>query len=54
VLYALDATTGKDLWNSGDGISSPVRGVSPSGGDGQVYVVTPDGTIYTFGIPVER
>jgi len=54
VLYALDATTGKDLWNSGDAISSPVRGVGPSGGDGQVYVVTPDGTIYTFGIPVER
>ncbi len=54
VLYALDAATGKELWNSGSSIASPVRGVGPSGGDGQVYVVTSDGTMYCFGIPVER
>jgi outer membrane protein assembly factor BamB len=53
-LYALDAATGKELWNSGSAIASSVRGVAPSGGDGQVYVVTSDGALYTFGIPTER
>jgi hypothetical protein len=54
VLYALDAATGKELWSSGTTISSFVRGVGPSAGDGQVYVVTYDGTIYAFGIPLEH
>ena len=46
--------TGKELWTSGTAITSPVFGVGPSGGDGQVYVVTYDGTVYAFGMPVER
>ena len=54
VLYALDAVTGKELWSSGTTISSFVRGVGPSAGDGQVYVVTYDGTVYAFGIPLEH
>ena len=54
VLYALDAATGKELWNSGSAITAPVFGVGPSGGDGQVYVVAHDGTVYAFGMPVER
>jgi outer membrane protein assembly factor BamB len=54
VLYALDATTGKELWSSGTSITSPVFGVGPSGGDGQVYVVTYDGTVYAFGMPMEK
>jgi outer membrane protein assembly factor BamB len=54
VLYALDAATGKELWSSGAAIASFVRGVGPSAGDGQVYVVTYDGTIYAFGIPLEH
>ena len=54
VLYALDAATGKELWSSGTAISSFVRGVGPSAGDGQVYVVAFDGTIYAFGIPLEH
>jgi outer membrane protein assembly factor BamB len=54
VLYALDAATGKELWNSGTAITAPVFGVGPSGGDGQVYVVSHDGTVYAFGMPVER
>ena len=41
VLYALDASTGKELWTSGTAMTSPVFGVGPSGGDGQVYVVDP-------------
>jgi hypothetical protein len=54
VLYALDAATGKELWTSGSTIASFVSGIGPSAGDGQVYVVTYDGTLYTFGVPVER
>jgi outer membrane protein assembly factor BamB len=54
VLYALDAATGKELWSSGTTIASFVRGVAPSAGDGQVYVVTFDGTVYAFGIPLEH
>jgi outer membrane protein assembly factor BamB len=54
VLYALDGASGKELWTSGSTITSPVRGVGPSVGDSQVYVVTSDGTMYTFGMPAER
>jgi outer membrane protein assembly factor BamB len=54
VLYALDAATGKDLWTSGSTITSFVPGVGPSAGDSQVYVVTADGTLYAFGMPMER
>jgi outer membrane protein assembly factor BamB len=46
--------TGKELWSSGTAITSFVRGVGPSAGDGQVYVVTYDGTVYAFGIPLEH
>jgi hypothetical protein len=54
VLFALDGATGKQLWTSGNTITSSVRGVGPSGGDSQVYVVTRDGTLYAFGMPAER
>ena len=54
VLYALDAATGKELWASGTTITSPVRGVGPSAGDSQVYVAASDGTLYAFGMPIER
>jgi len=54
VLYALDAKTGKELWNSGRTITASVQGIGPSGQDGQVYVVAADGTLYAFGIPLEH
>jgi outer membrane protein assembly factor BamB len=54
VLYALDALTGEELWNSGTTIESFVRGSALSGGGGQFYVVTHDGTIYAFGFPMKR
>ena len=54
VLYALDAKTGKELWNSGRTIAASVQGIGPSGQDGQVYVVAADGTLYAFGIPLEH
>jgi outer membrane protein assembly factor BamB len=54
VLYALDASTGKELWTSGTTMTSFVRGIGPSAGDSQVYVVAYDGTLYAFGMPAER
>jgi len=54
VLYALDATTGTELWNSGTTITSFVHSSGLSGGLGQVYVGTYDGTLYAFGFPIEK
>lgn len=54
VLYALDAATGRELWNSGNTITSFAHGAGPSGGDSQVYVITYDGTLYAFGVPLEH
>src|SRR5262245_54746608 len=54
VLYALDGLTGKELWNSGTTIKSFVRGDALSGGGGQFYVGTHDGTLYAFGFPMEH
>jgi hypothetical protein len=53
VLYALDGTTGKELWNSGRTITSFAR-AGMSAGAGQVYLVTYDSTLYAFGIPLEH
>jgi hypothetical protein len=44
VIYALDGTTGKELWNSGTTITSFARGNALSGGMGQFYLTTHDGT----------
>ncbi|MEK7831201.1 MAG: hypothetical protein AAB401_08960, partial [Acidobacteriota bacterium] len=54
VLYALDGATGKELWNSGTTITSFARGGALSGGIGQLYLTTYDGTIYAFGYPMEH
>ena len=54
VVYALDATTGKELWSSGTTITSFAHGGAISGGMGQIYLTTYDGTIYTFGFPMEH
>ena len=53
VVYALDASNGKELWNSGKTITSFARG-GVSGGAGQIYVGTHDGTLYSFGFPIEH
>jgi hypothetical protein len=54
VLYALDAKTGKELWNSGAAITSFTHGIGPVGGDGTVLVATYDGALYAFSHPVDR
>ncbi|MFN6203635.1 MAG: pyrrolo-quinoline quinone [Acidobacteriota bacterium] len=50
VLYALDAQTGKELWNSGDQIASWVHWGGLSIANGKVYINTFDGYQYCFGI----
>lgn len=54
VLYALDGTTGKELWNSGTTMTSWATSGALSGGMSQIYVTTYDGTIWTFGFPMEH
>ncbi len=54
ILYALDAVTGKELWNSGKTVLSFAHGNALSGGVGQLYLTTNDGTIYAFGFPMEH
>jgi outer membrane protein assembly factor BamB len=53
VLYAIDAATGKDLWNSGRAMTSMARG-GLSGGQGNVYVPGSDGTLYAFGFEIAK
>jgi outer membrane protein assembly factor BamB len=54
VMYALDGSTGKELWNSGTTMTSFATSGALSGGMSQIYVTTYDGTIYTFGFPMEH
>jgi hypothetical protein len=51
VLAALEPATGRELWNSGNAISSTAS-AGMAAGTGQVYVVTKDNTVYAFGIPL--
>ncbi len=54
VLYALDGMTGKELWNSGATMTSFATSGALSGGMSQIYVTTYDGTVWTFGFPMEH
>jgi outer membrane protein assembly factor BamB len=53
-LYALDATTGKQLYSSEDAIGTYARLAGMSVGDGHVFFTTHDNTLYSFGIPLEH
>jgi len=53
VLYALDGATGKELFNSGSTIATPVmRSGGLAASAGQLYVAGADSTVYAFGIPL--
>jgi hypothetical protein len=55
VLYALDATSGKDLWNSGTTVTahaSANAGLAVAAS--QLYFGTVDGTLWTFGYYMEH
>jgi outer membrane protein assembly factor BamB len=54
VLYALDAASGRELWNSGKSIAGAIRGGGISVGNSQVYLATAEGTFYAFGFPIEH
>jgi outer membrane protein assembly factor BamB len=54
ILYALDAATGKELWNSGNTIASFVHSGGLSASANQIYLGTYDGTLYAFGFPIEH
>ena len=49
-LYALDAKTGKELYSSGDQVTSFLHQAGPSVADDKVMFGTFDGTIYCFGL----
>ena len=54
VIYALDGTTGRVLWDSGKTITSFVHSGGISGGAGQIYLETWDHYLYAFGYPMEH
>jgi outer membrane protein assembly factor BamB len=54
VLYALDSRTGRELWNSGTAITSPIPPGNLWASNSQVHVGTHDGTVYAFGFVLER
>ena len=54
VIYALDGSAGKELWNSGKVITASAHHGRLSGGGSQIYVGTDDGTFYAFGSWIER
>jgi outer membrane protein assembly factor BamB len=54
VLYALNATNGKDLWNSGTTLTSYMPGRALWTSNSQVYVGGNDGAVYAFGFPLDR
>ena len=50
VLYALDPETGKELYSSGDQITSFNHFSGLSVANGRVYIGTYDSTLYCFGL----
>ena len=54
VLYALDAASGKVLWDSGKTVTSFVHSGGLSGGPSQLYLDTFDEKLYAFGFPIEH
>ncbi len=50
ILHALDATTGKELWSSGDAMPGWTHFSGLAVGDGKVFVTTHDGAVYAFGL----
>ncbi len=53
-LHANDATTGAELFSSGTQLTSAPTGTGLSIANGRVYFTTVDGTLWAFGIPLER
>ena len=54
VVYALNGTDGRDLWNSGKTIASFLPSRSFWSAMGQIYLAASDSTVYAFGFTMER
>ena len=54
VLYAFDSRSGRELWNSGQTMTSYVPPGNLWASNSQVHVGTYDGTVYAFGYALER
>jgi outer membrane protein assembly factor BamB len=50
VLHALDAATGKELYNSGTAMTSWVHFSGLALADGHIYAVDHDSNVYCFGL----
>jgi hypothetical protein len=50
-VYAMDAATGKPIWDSGTTITSYVGTGGLAFNEGQLFVATADNTLYSFGKP---
>jgi outer membrane protein assembly factor BamB len=50
VLYALDAKTGKELYNSGDAMTGWVHFSGLALANGRVFAVDHDSAVYCFGL----
>ena len=53
-LYALDAETGKEIYSSGDSVTSFTHFAAMAVANGRVYFATYDNTLYSFGFPMEH
>ncbi len=49
-IYVMDAQTGKELWSSGDQITSFTHFSGITVANGRVYLGTYDGTLWCFGV----
>jgi hypothetical protein len=54
VLYALDATTGKEMYSTGNQVPAPANLTGVTLANGRVFFTTTDGTLYGFGVYLER
>ncbi len=52
ILYVLDAETGKELYKGDKATAYSTGGVAVA--NSQIYFTTHDGTLYAYGIPLER
>ncbi|MDQ2946110.1 MAG: PQQ-binding-like beta-propeller repeat protein [Acidobacteriota bacterium] len=53
-LYALDATTGKEMYSTGTQVTAPASLTGLTVANGRVYFTTTDNTLYAFGVYLER
>ena len=53
-LYALDGATGKEIYSTGTQVSAPANLTGLTVANARVYFTTADGTLYAFGVFLER